>query len=220
MKLPRAPKAVIFDMDGLMIDTVPAYVRAMTAASVDVGHPLSRAYFLSLVGLLGRELEARMIGDLGQAFPLAEFTSAMFTRLEPLLLAGVALKPGAAELIDGLARSGLRLAVATSMKRADALHHLAMHDLRKHFGQVIGRDDVPNGKPYPDVYLKAASAMDTAPGDCLALEDSFNGVRAAHAAGAMTVMVPDVVVPTSEIAALCVGVVADLHHVRSGLGMA
>lgn len=175
MQLPRAPKAVIFDMDGLMIDTVPAYLQAMIAASDDVGYRLPRDYFLSLVGLLGRELQARMVHDLGGAFPIAAFTTAMCARLEPLLRASVALKPGAAELIDALARAGLPIAVATSMKKADALHHLEMHDLKKYFAHVVASDDVANGKPHPDIHIKAASELGLAPCDCLVLEDSFNG---------------------------------------------
>ena len=84
---------------------------------------------------------------------------------------------------------------------------------------VVGSDDVRNGKPYPDAHLKAASDTGVAPSECLVLEDSFNGVRAAHAAGAMTVMVPDVVAPPPEITALCIGVAADLHQVRDVLRM-
>jgi len=79
---------------------------------------------------------------------------------------------------------------------------------------VAARDDVARGKPHPDVHLKAMSALGVEARDCLILENSFNGVRATHAAGAMVIMVPDVVQPTPEIAALCTGVASDLHQVR------
>jgi beta-phosphoglucomutase-like phosphatase (HAD superfamily) len=74
---------------------------------------------------------------------------------------------------------------------------------------------VAHGKPFPDVFLRAAELLDVLPAECLAVEDSMNGVRAAHAAGMMPVMVPDMLQPTREIAALCVRVVADLHEVRA-----
>jgi len=217
MNLPRPPLAVILDMDGLTIDTVPAYGAAMVAASTDVGRPLALDYFLTLVGLLAGELEARLRSDLGESFPLVPFLRAMHSRLDPILRKGVALKPGAAELIDFLARRNVPLAVATSMKRTDALYHLDMHGLAQRFRHVVGRDEVANGKPLPDVYLKAVSDLGVAAPDCLALEDSFNGVRAAHAAGVMTVMVPDIVAATPEIAALCVGVAANLARVQDAL---
>jgi beta-phosphoglucomutase-like phosphatase (HAD superfamily) len=73
VQLPRAPQAVIFDMDGLLIDTIPIYLAAMVQAGVDVGHPVSEEYVLSLAGLLGAELEARLIGDLGADFPVAAY---------------------------------------------------------------------------------------------------------------------------------------------------
>jgi beta-phosphoglucomutase-like phosphatase (HAD superfamily) len=122
--LPRTPKAVVFDMDGLLIDTIPSYVSAMVEAGHDVGHAVSREYVLSLVGLLGDELEAQLRADHGAAFPLSAYMSAVSTRLGPILNAGVPLKPGAMALLQALARMDMPIAVGTSMNRAEALHHL------------------------------------------------------------------------------------------------
>ena len=212
--LPREPKAVVFDMDGLLIDTIPAYVSAMVHAGDDVGHVISRDYVLTLVGLLGTELEAQLRADCGPAFPLPAYMNAVFARLGPILDAGVPLKTGALELLEALARMGVPLAVGTSMKRQEALHHLNHCEIAHYFRAVASREDVARGKPHPDVHLKALSALGVDASDCLILEDSFNGVRAAHATGAMVIMVPDVVQPTPEISALCTGVASDLHQVR------
>jgi HAD superfamily hydrolase (TIGR01509 family) len=213
MKLPRTPKAVIFDMDGLLIDTVPIYAQAMAEAGTDVGYNISKEYVLSLVGLLGSELQSRLAVDHGAAFPVADYLHAMSARLAPLLSGTVQLKPGALELAESLTKSNVPLAIATSMKRAEAEHHLASTSLKQFFRHIAARDDVAQGKPYPDVYLKAAASLDIEPRQCVALEDSFNGVRAANGAGAMTIMVPDVLHPTQEIESLCVCVASDLYHV-------
>jgi beta-phosphoglucomutase-like phosphatase (HAD superfamily) len=85
------------------------------------------------------------------------------------------------------------------------------------FHAVIANEDCVQGKPHPEPYLNAARALGLDPADCLALEDSHSGVRSAHAAGMMTVMVPDLLPATAEIEGLCVAVVESLHQVREAL---
>jgi len=128
--------------------------------------------------------------------------------------AGVALKAGVVELLDQLDASGLPRAVCTSSPHQTVESHLGHHDLLRRFDAVIARGDYAQGKPHPDPFLKAAEALGVAPEHCLALEDSHNGVRAAHAAGMMTIMVPDLLHATEEITALCVRIAQDLHEVR------
>jgi len=214
MKLPHLPQAVIFDMDGLLIDTVPLYVEAMVQAGGDIGFPLSPEYIMSLVGLLGNELEKQIFNDHGVNFPMVKFLNAMSIRLEPLLTKKVNLKLGVRELIEKLSEEKIPLGIATSMKNDAARSQLKIHNLTEFFLSIVGRDDVVNSKPHPDIHLKVASNLGVPPKFCVVLEDSFNGVKAAHAAGAMTIMVPDILQPTKEVEKLCVCVVSDLYQVN------
>jgi HAD superfamily hydrolase (TIGR01509 family) len=215
MRFPRQPEGVIFDMDGLLIDTIPIYIQAMMAAGADVGHPVSRDYLLSLVGLLGQELQNRLTSDLGQDFPVENFLYITGERLTQILRQGAPLKKGAVELVEHLHSLQVPMAVATSMKKQEAEHQLEFANIRHLFVEVVGRDEVQSSKPHPDLYLRAASYLHLQPWVCLALEDSFNGIKSASSAGCMTIMVPDVLVPTAEIESLCVGIATDLHEVKT-----
>ena len=121
------------------------------------------------------------------------------------------MKPGVVELLDFLAGRGLPLAVATSAGRATAEHHLGQAGLLDRFAALATRDDVERAKPHPDIYLEAARRLGVAPERCLAFEDSNIGLEAAHAAGAMAFMVPDLLQPLPETRARCVDVLPDLH---------
>jgi HAD superfamily hydrolase (TIGR01509 family) len=118
------------------------------------------------------------------------------------------------EVLDELDRLGLPRGIATSSRHQDVEHHIGHHGLRERFHPVVAHGDYARGKPAPDPYLTAAERLGVAPEDCLALEDSHNGVRAAAAAGMMTIMVPDLLEPTAEMRDLCIRIARDLHEVR------
>jgi HAD superfamily hydrolase (TIGR01509 family) len=117
------------------------------------------------------------------------------------------------ELLDTLDQLRLPRAVATSSSRQTAERHLIASNLSNRFDAIVGRGDYTAGKPAPDPFLKAAELLGVEPRQCLALEDSYNGIRSASSAGMMTVMVPDLLEPTDDIRVLCTLVAADLHEV-------
>ncbi|MDE1148761.1 MAG: HAD family phosphatase [Azospirillaceae bacterium] len=213
MPFPHAIHAVIFDMDGLLIDSERPLRGAMLAAAVTVERPLTEAFYSTLIGRPYPAVRQMLVDHFGGEALFERFTTLYRGAIQAHFEAGIALMTGVVELLDDLDAAGIPMAVATSTQRERALHHLTQAGIAHRFRAIIGGDDVTQGKPHPEPYLKAAAALDIDPSHCLALEDSHNGIRAAHAAGMMAVMVPDLLSPTAEIEALC-RVAADLHEVR------
>jgi HAD superfamily hydrolase (TIGR01509 family) len=149
----------------------------------------------------------------GESFPLAEISKAYAARRDEILAAGPPLKHGAVELLDALQRNECPMAIVTSAARRTAHSHLTLAGIRERFETVLTREDVTRSKPSPDLYLLAASRLGLSPEFCVAVEDSNHGVTAAHAAGTITIMVPDMVPPTEESRARCAAVVPDLGAV-------
>lgn len=214
MSLPRAVRAVVFDMDGLLVDTEGVSREAMTAAALALGRELPDEVFRRMVGLNFAASGAILTGHFGEDFDVGGFQAESTRRYQAALELGVALKAGVVELLDFLDRHRIPRAVATSSPHRDVDRNLGQHGLRDRFDAVIARGDYAHGKPAPDPFVKAAEALRIEPVHCLALEDSHNGIRAAHAAGMMAVMVPDLLEPNEEIRGLCARVIESLHEVR------
>ncbi|WP_252192705.1 HAD family phosphatase [Rhizobium sp. CSW-27] len=210
--LPRPPKAVIFDMDGLLLDTEILYRRSIISAAAEEGLPIGPSIY---EGMLGRPWVS--IADLlrehyGEAFDADGFRAVWLAHFDRLLETELRLKRGVTAMLDLLDRLGLPRAVCTSSAHFQVKHHLGELGILERFHQVVAHGDYANGKPAPDPYLAAAERLGVAPGDCLALEDSFNGIRSAASAGTMAVMVPDMLQPTGEIRALCAAIAESLDH--------
>jgi HAD superfamily hydrolase (TIGR01509 family) len=205
-------EAALFDMDGLLLDTEAIYVEAMQEAARTLGHSeLPLDFCHSTAGVPGPERNRMIEAHYGEGFNIDAFREQFSVRTRRLMEAGIPVKPGVVELLDFLAGHGLPLAVATSAKRVTAESHLGKAGLLDRFAAIATRDDVERTKPHPDVYLEAARRLGVTPQRCLAFEDSNVGLQAAHAAGAMAFMVPDLLQPLPENRARCIDVLPDLH---------
>ena len=207
--LPFRPEAVVFDMDGLMLDSERAINDCMARASRELGHDLPDSLWLQMIGGgdgLCRRLLAERIGD--------DATIELLARTEVLYDvvadAGIDHRPGIIDLLDWLVARGIPRAVATSTRRPLAMRKLAAAGLLPYFDAVCTSSDVAAPKPAPDVYLLAASKLGIEPARCLVLEDSPTGVRAALAAGMTPVQVPDMLEPDAAARALGHRIVASL----------
>lgn len=201
-------------MDGLLIDTEAVYLDALQDAARDLEVEMPMEFCHSMIGISGRECDVMIQNLYGAGFRIDHFRERFSGHAKRRLDMHLPVKPGVVEMLDFLARRGLKLAVATGSGRITADRHLARAGLIDRFAAVATRDDVLNAKPAPDVYLEAARRLGVAPEHCIAFEDSNVGLTAAHAAGTMAFMVPDILPPLPEVRAKCLRVFDDLHEAR------
>jgi len=216
MIFPRPVRAVIFDMDGLLVDTEAPVRDALMSAAAAIGRELPIPVFMSMVGTTSAHSDKVLVEHFGEGFDLGAYLTEVRRLLEISFDIGVPLKPGAAELLALLDEVGLPKALVTSSTRRAVDRHLPAEVVAR-FSTLITSESVERGKPHPEPYLKAAAALGIPPQDCLALEDSHNGIRSAHAAGMMAVMVPDLLEATDEMREKTVAIAQTLHEVHEAL---
>ena len=204
--------AVIFDLDGTLIDTEATYRKAFHAAAAQFGLAAPRGFYSRLVGLASTERAPLLRQTFGAAFDTAGFLRAYYAHRAALLPARIPVRSGAALLLRLV---GAPKAIATSASRGTALRHLERAGLSAHFTVVVTRDDVARGKPLPGAFLEAADRLSVAPADCVAVEDSGVGVAAAYAAGMRVAMIARS--PPSATGRQCVRVFPDLVPLRRWL---
>ena len=217
MRLPRPVAGVVFDMDGLLIDTETVWRDVQLAEAEAKGLDLPLGVILSLIGQRWQVSRGLLLDHFGPDFDVEAYAAAVSLRHARVCRGGVTLKAGVVELLDLLDALGLPRAIATSSDRQVVVDRLGPAGLLGRFHAVIANEDCAQGKPHPEPYLNAARALGLDPADCLALEDSYSGVRSAHAAGMMTVMVPDLLPATDEIRDIGTAVAESLHQVREAL---
>jgi HAD superfamily hydrolase (TIGR01509 family) len=205
---------VIFDMDGLILDTEPLYKAAWQRTAAELGFEIQDDWYLNLVGLREQESEQELSRHFGPTFPLDAFRQRWPAAFRARADAdGVPVKAGLAGLLAFVEQRGLRHALATSSHRGFADISLRLAGLDEAFTVIVTGDEVTQAKPAPDIYIEAARRVGVAPERCLALEDSDPGILAAHAAGMIALLVPDLKPPSDEARAAAYRVLGSLHEV-------
>jgi len=209
--------AVVFDMDGTLLDTEAVFKAIVYEVCGDLGFVMTDLVHGQMVGSSHEATAALLARTFGPGFSYDAFEDRCRAAMGLRMAETVPVKPGAVDLLSALRELDVPMAVATSSRSTHALTHLEAAGVIGLFDTIVTRDDVTNPKPHPEPYLTAAARLGVDPASCVAFEDSVSGVRAAHAAGMRTVMVPDLIRPSEEVAALCVAVLDTLAHAHEPL---
>lgn len=213
--------ALLFDMDGLLLDSERQFMGAL----VKIGTPLGfdaealEAFFHTLVGTSSAQTSVRLAEFLPSSVDAVAFEKQWRKANTACRVGSVPLRPRVGQVLPALARAGHRMAVVTSTKRAPALEHLEHAGLLSYFELVVAGDEVSANKPDPAPYLHAAKALGVDPRECVAFEDSDTGTRAAVAAGCVTTQIPDlrpIGVPLPELGQQ---IATDIHAAAHRLGL-
>lgn len=208
-------KAVIFDMDGVIFDSERLYMECCCEAAEIFGISDIESTVHACIGLTTQKTHELYLNKYGKDFPIDEFWKEATGRFAQKTKGGLLpVKKGARELLEMLYEKNIPTALASSTKTETIIRELIAADLFGYFKTIVGGDMVSKSKPEPDVFLFAAERAGFAPEECIIIEDSFNGVRAARAAGGYVIMVPDLVQPDEEIRSLADRVEPSLDDVR------
>ena len=214
----RRPTAVVFDMDGTLLDTEQLAARAWGEAADALGVGFDPALALTLVGRNFADCSRLLRGHFGVDYPTEALLDSWHATYDGIVAReGVAVKEGVHALLDWLDAASIPRAIATSTRRDRAEAKLAHAALLSRFDAVVGGDEVARGKPAPDIYVVAAARLGIAPERCVALEDSEPGFHSALAAGMMPILVPDLLPPSDALLALAPLVLVSLTEVRTHL---
>lgn len=192
-------RAVIYDMDGLLLDTERLYKRAYQKAANELGYDFPDEFYVLMIGHRA-DASQRILREAMPAGAAVEDIIDAARRYYYTLIedGGLTLKEGVAELLDFCDQRGLPMAVATSTHRRLTHDKLRAVKLLPRFKAILCGDQITHGKPAPDIHLAAAHALGIEPRYCLVLEDSPAGLQAAHAAGTIPVHIPDLKPPTEK----------------------
>ena len=206
-------QGAIFDMDGLLFDTEPIFDQAWRLVANQYHLQLDQSFFDRNRGTSG----AVMKQALKEFFPELSpdwLVQGLFDHTAQLTSQNVPLKKGVCEILDFLKQRSVLMAIASSSPKSMILHHLEVSGIRDYFDVIVSGEEVKRGKPYPDIFLLAASQLNLLPEDCYVFEDGLPGVRAGVKAGCETIMIPDMIQPTEDILSMPVQIFKDLLQAK------
>lgn len=210
-------RAVIFDMDGTLLDSERLSHKAWDAAAREVGERVTWEIFLKMVGHRSADCMRIMQAEIGRDLPADRIIASAREHYARLVRAGVPLMRGAREMFDFARSRAWKIGVATSTRRESAQEKLERAGLWRFVDAATCGDEVAIGKPDPEIYAATAKKLGVPAANCLAVEDSPTGFRSAFSAGCVSVLVPDLVRPTPETRCDAAGIFDSLEALREAL---
>ena len=202
-------KGAIFDMDGLLFDTERVFQETWHEIAGENNVVLDKSFLKTVTGTSGERL-CRVIEEfyhISDGKPLVDDCT---ERVRKKLSVNVPIKEGTFEILEYFKRNNIKMAVASSSRIEQIESNLKISGIKDYFDAVVSGTEVSHGKPAPDIFLYAAERIGCKPEECFVFEDSENGIKAGHAAGCMTVMVPDLMEASPEIRPYCYKVCSSL----------
>lgn len=209
-------QGAIFDMDGLLFDTERMYRDSWKQSAQQFGLVHNPDFPRTVCGSSGAHMREIIL----QYYPQVDakaFADDCILRVERELETHVPEKTGVRDILQYFKQHGVRVAVASSSKRATVLHNLKQADILSYFDAVVSGDQVTHGKPAPDIFLLAAQQIGCEPENCYVFEDGTNGIRAGAAAGCTTIMIPDLTPPNAQLEQLCAGIYPSLSDAMNAI---
>lgn len=207
-------KAVIFDMDGLMINSERVTYECYAKVLTKMGLSMSEDFYKTLLGKTLPSAYQLMFDEYGNDFPMDETLEEVHQCMDNIFNKdGVPLKTGLIELLTYLKENNYKTIVATSSTRQRVEYLLGMADVLKYYDDSICGDEVTNGKPNPEVFLKACEKLGVNPSEAIVLEDSEAGIQAAYSAQIPVICIPDMKYPEPQFAKMTTEILDSLHDV-------
>lgn len=208
-------RSIVFDLDGTLLDTEKLYKRFWVEAARQLGYPMREEHALMIRSMAAMYAEPLLRREVCPEFDYQRVRARRRELMEAFIdRNGVEAKRGMLQLLSALKARGLRIGLATATPPERARKYLRMVGVLEYFDVVVCASMVERGKPAPDIYTLAVERLGVSPCEAVAVEDAPSGIRAAHAAGLIPVMIPDQDEPDEQTRSMCAAVLNELSAVE------